>query len=235
MTRYFAAAGLALASMLLLAGGSNAAIVYTIGNTSVQNCATGGNPNGSHGLWTNPNNNIVSNSNCGAYFSINPGSLFTFNNDDADPNNWTGSLVGTATNPNGIQASFDITLTDFAEVYTPFKACPTCPYDPGTDTPDIDFFTNGSGTITVNSIVYQLAADPWAGDYAFQFGPGANDKAFEFGASTWMNIVGLHHHMDLNLTLARRVPEPSIIALFAIGLFSLGLMARRRRRRLAAA
>lgn len=80
------------------------------------------------------------------YYDTGGGTTFTLNNDDADSANWTGSLDGFAVDPQGVFAEIHISLSNFGEGAT-YKQEGGVAYNPGTDTPDIDFFQDVSGTI----------------------------------------------------------------------------------------
>ena len=179
-------------------------------------------------------------------FSIDPNvSIFTLFNDNADQSLWTGSLSAVASNPGGIQAEIEILFSGYEDTHTDYKQEGGGPYDPNTDTPDINFFSAATGTIDIDGFgIFSLAADPFEGNTYFQFGPGANAKsADEFGGSTWLRVMGptgaLHagsNHWDLNLTFKEipppniTIPEPSAALLFGFGLVGLGFAARGRRR-----
>ncbi|WOE74419.1 PEP-CTERM sorting domain-containing protein [Alterisphingorhabdus coralli] len=187
----------------------------------------------SHGLWTGNYN-----SGCSRHYSMQDGSLFT-----VDEHNQTATFTGSAINNKGAVAQIDLSFGGFLETIDGtnfiYKAGGG-PYNPGTDTPDIDFFTTGSGTITIDGRVFTLNPnDPFAGNTAVQIGPGANDKNKNFGASAWLNILDpyghpLSKHWDFNLNLHERpgtpVPAPAGLGLMALGLAGLGVALRRRRR-----
>lgn len=217
------------ASMLAgISATAQATTVYSVQSTSVVNC------NGAaHGLWTGQQN--FSGGSCGNYYDIS--GVFTVNDDDADTNNWTGSLNAFAINPQGTEATVALTFSNFAET-AKYKTENGVSYDQNTDTPDIDFFQDVAGTIEIDSVSYTV--DGFAGGYSFQWGPGGNAKnANEFGGSAWMFLSGpggnLPGHWDLNLAFATpntntEVPEPGAIAMFGLGLLGLGLARRRMRK-----
>lgn len=100
---------LAGASMLAgISGMAQASEVYFVQSTSVVGC-TGA--NASHGLWTGGQN--FSNGTCGNYYDIS--GSFTLNNDAPSTTGWTGSIVATAVNPQGVIATVNIALSNFAE------------------------------------------------------------------------------------------------------------------------
>ena len=200
-----------------IAGAAQASTVFAVTSTSVVNCGSA-----SHGLWTGNQN--FSGGSCGNYYDIT--GAFTLNDDDADPLNWSGSIVATAVNPQGLTASINIALSDFAET-AQYKTETGASYDQGTDTPDIDFFQTIAGTIEIDNVVYDV--DGPAGGYSFQWGPGGNAKdPNEFGGS----VSG---HWDLNLAFSTpptsvEVAEPGLIAVFGLGLLGLGVVRTRRRK-----
>ena len=212
--------GVAVAIAALGVGaGAQAATVYDVSSTSVTNCGSA-----PHGLWTN---NYYSGS-CANYFDIQQGSTFTFNNDDANSANWTGSLDMTAINPFGLVATVNFTLSGFAETGA-YKKEGGVAYNSATDTPDIDFFTLLSGTILIDGETFEVA--PMA--YNFQFGTGANAKSpIEYGGSAWLKSVGeqdqFDGHWDVNLTFTE-VPGPAAAGLVGLGLIGIGLARRRRK------
>lgn len=211
------------ASMMAIAMPAQASVIdydVTSHNAGTSSCP--------HGLWTNN----AFHSGCSKKFDFQDGTTFSV---DADAG--TGSFVGTAINNLGQVAELDLTLGGLVDALSgeDYKAG-GLPYDPTT----MDFFTNASGTITVDGAVYTLAADPFAGDTTFQFGTGANDKNSAFGGSAWLNLLNPHGyaipHWDINFNLAKRptdVPAPGGLALLALGVA--GIWAGRRRRAVRAA
>ncbi|MEM7564564.1 MAG: PEP-CTERM sorting domain-containing protein, partial [Pseudomonadota bacterium] len=198
-----------------LISNSHAALIYQVSDTSVVNCT-----DSPHGLWTN---NSVGGGSCSNYFSIS--GLFTVDNSDADSDNWTGSLVATATNPQNVVANINLSFTGFLDALSApydYKQEGGAAYNAAT----MDFFTGVSGSIGILGTDYSI--DSFVNDYTFQFGLGANAKnASEYGGSGWIQGPNLgSHHWDLNLTFAK-VPEPGIFALFGLGLLGLGLARRR--------
>jgi len=240
MYKWVAMAGLALAATLTTTAASNAAVIYQVSDTKVVNC---GGPASPHGLWTN---NLVSSGHCPNYFSIDTNvSVFTLLNDNADQSLWMGSLSAIASNPSGVAAEIEILFSGYEDTHTAYKKEGGGPYDPITDSPDINFFSAATGSIDIAGFgIFNLATDPFEGNTYFQFGPGANAKsADEFGASTWLRVIGptdvVHDgsdHWDLNLTFDEipppniQIPEPSAALLFGFGLMGLGFVARGRRR-----
>ena len=220
------------ASMLAgISGVAQASEVYFVQSTSVVNCGSA-----PHGLWTGQQN--FSNGTCGNYYDIS--GTFTLNNDAPSTTGWTGSIVATAVNPQGVIATVNIALSNFAETAA-YKTEGGVVYDQNTDTPDIDFFQTIGGTIAIDdgtsTVVYNVDG-PAA--YSFQWGQGGNAKnANEFGGSAWLLLSGpngqLPGHWDLNLAFTSpptntEVPEPGMVALFGLGFLGLG-MARRRSRK----
>lgn len=224
VTKILAAAGV----MALSAGTASADILYELSSTSVVNCS--GAP---HGLWTNTVR--PGGGSCAQFFDIQAGSTLLVRDDG------TGQLTATAMNPGGITAIIDIALSGFEEMLpsgSTYKREGGPAYDPLSDTPDIDFYTGGSGTIVIGGDVYTLnAADPFTGTTLFQFGGddmlGANAKDNDWGASAWLNVLDVQGaalpHWDLNLDFesARRVPAPGALMLFGLGALGLGAVRRR--------
>ncbi len=226
-------ATLTIASMSIMALPAQATIVYDVSSTSVVNCS--GAP---HGLWTNGD---IGGGTCSNYFDIQAGSTFTIFNDDADSANWYAELDATAKNPQNVLANIFLSLTGFVETYSTYKKEGGAAYNPLTDTPDIDFFTSVLGTITINSLIYDIDGfvSDSEGDYAFQYGLGGNAKsASEFGGSAWIksctdNVVVqgtscmTSSHWDLNLKFTE-VPEPTTLTLLGLGLIGLGFSRRKK-------
>ena len=192
-----------------------------------------------HGLWTNGlfGANSVDPAN---YFSI-ASALFTLDDlGDMDPSTFTATFAGSAVNPNGYVAVFNLALSEWHD--TPdgsfqYKVEQGVAYDPTLDLPDIDFFTGGSGTIDIydsmNNLLYSFTidtSDPFRDPTAFQYGPGGNAKDDEeLGASAWVNVNEYDRHFDFNVGLSA-VPEPSTWAMLLIGFFGIGGTLRRTRR-----
>lgn len=136
----------------------------------------------------------------------------------------TGSIFGHAS-ANNVRWLIDLTLGGFNDdlnTQDPIKA------SKGGD-PDLwEFYNTIAGTISTTGWVAEVVRT----GPALQIGFGANDKTTDFGASTWLDVVTLNgnssdYKWDLNMDLIA-VPEPSIIALFGIGLLGLGLARRRK-------
>ena len=198
-------------------------INYDISNATSGSCQ--------HGLWTN-----TVGSGCERRYAFQDGSTFSVDTDTG-----TGTFSGTAINSVGEVATLDITLSGLLDTLDgtgfTYKAGGG-PYDPSTQ----DYFSSALGTITLGSTVYTLnAADPFAGNTVFQFGPGANDKTSDFGGSAWLNLLDPYHnplaHWDINFDLTHvptQVPAPAGLALFGLGLAGAWGARRSRRRKLAA-
>ncbi len=188
-----------------------------------------------HGLYTG---NVGSG--CTRKYSFQDGTSFSWDTDAQ-----TASLTGTAINSAGQVATLDLSFSGFLETTEgtniDYKAGGLS-YDPVTDSPDIDFFTSGSGTITIDGNVYTLNSnDPFAGDTALQIGTGANDKNDSFGGSAWLNILDPNgypiRNWDINFNLDQiptDVPEPGAMGLLGLAVGGLWFGARRRRKRVAA-
>jgi len=190
--------------------------------------ATGTSSSCPHGLWTNQDHNSGA---CGNHYDINAWLTIY----DEDPDNLYAKLWGSASNGDYV-AEIDLTFKDFAETHK-YKQEGGAVYDPDY----VDFFTTVMGTIEIDSHIYDI--DFYAGDYAFQFGHGSSAKdPYVYGASAWIQSCKVDnaavrtadtyecmdsHHWDLNLDITKKVPEPSVIALFAAGLFGLGFARRR--------
>ncbi|MEM6856527.1 MAG: PEPxxWA-CTERM sorting domain-containing protein [Pseudomonadota bacterium] len=167
---------------------------------------------GKHGLWTN-----------GAFTP----ESFTFQDVifKVDRDNKTGSLKGTATNGSLI-AVIDITLDGFLDKLVNsgfvYKKEQGVQYSPALDDPNLDFFSNGVGTITIDGTVFNLSSDPFRGQTIFQFGKGANAKnPNELGGSAWLNIAGERKHWDLNFALSP-IPEPATWLMMILGFGLIG-------------
>jgi len=198
---------------------AQAKVVYNVSSTSKKNCA-----DSPHGLWTSSD---IGGGACSNYFDIGAGSTFTLYNDDADSSKWSAVLDATATNPFGAIADIQLTFTDFSETSTLYKKEGGGSYDPGTDSPDVDFFGAVSGKIEIDAVSYII--DGFVTDTLFQFGLGANAKVpTEFGASSWIVSSDiLSHHWDLNLQF-EEVSEAPLTGMLIMGL-SLMLAARSRK------
>jgi len=182
-----------------------------------------------HGLWTNGFN---VGGTCGNFFDIDSGTLTEF--DDG-----TAKLWATATNGGGFVADIELELSDFS-------ATPPGPVKQGGfsgssltngEKQDIidtwRFYEDIQGTITINSVVYQITI--LGGSPAYQQGDYANDKTPDFGASAWLKASrnGYDYaHWDINLDLTP-VPLPAAVWLFGSAI--VGLVGIGRRRKLAAA
>lgn len=176
-------------------------------------------------------------SGCNQRFSLQDGALFSI-----DTNTQTGTFTGSAINARGQVASIDLSFSDFLETTfgsgLGFRDQSGIGFNPATDTPDIDFFSNGSGTITVDGRRFSLNPnDPFLGNSLFQFGVGGDDTRDAFEGSAWINLIDRYGrrigNSDINLALTRRpgvpVPAPAGLGLLALGLMGLGFGLRRRR------
>ena len=222
----------AVAVIGLAAQTSTAATVrYELQSTPVTDC----NDN-RHGLWTND----LLPGTCANFFDIQPQSFI-----DIDESAGTGRMVGTAINPFGVEATFDITFGDWLDSIDgtgfTYKQGGGPAYDFRNDDPDMNFFTTvgANSVISIDNVDYLFdVADPFTGTTVFQYGAagtGANAKNDDLGASVWMNMAGLRgRHWDFNLNFAQIQPpppppvsEPATLAIIA-SVALLGLAAYRR-------
>ena len=197
-------------------------INYDVSNATSNSCP--------HGLWTNN----AFHSGCSKKFSFQDGTTFSVDTDAG-----TGTFSGTAINNLGETAVIDFTLTglldDLSGSGFNYKRGGGDPYDPSVQ----DFFTGGSGTITIGGDVFTLnPSDPFAGSTVFQWGAGANAlNSSPLGGSAWINILdplgNALRHWDINFNLTERpteVPAPGGLALFGLGLMGLWFGQKRRRK-----
>lgn len=199
---------------------------FSVQSTSVVNGKDKNGNDAPHGLWiANDADNLLGNSDTGAqYFDILAGTLFTLFDDD------TAKLTGSAVNPYGDKATFNLTFTGFADALpngaADYKKEGGDDYNPLTQ----DFYENITGQIVFDPISSATDTTVEFGTYVdphfLQFGPGANAKSeSEFGASAWIREAGwtqgsggdnmLADHWDLNLTL-EAIPEPTTFFVWSL-------------------
>lgn len=174
--------------------------------------------NAQHGLWTA--NDYRDNT-----FEVQDGAFFTIFDNDGEV---SAQLSGTATN-NKKLAQIDLLFSDFKETYA-YKREDGYNWNPSRDSVnDIDFFARMEGEIVIDGDIFHIDFCAACG-YGFQFGMGANAKnANEMGGSAWVanQYQTGTQHWALNLSLSEvDVPEPSTLAILAVGIA--GLVASRR-------
>ncbi len=200
------------ASTVICTSASAAEIVYNVSDFT----------GGKHGLWTNK-----SDEGADRYYSIEDGTTFT-----VDTDTMTAVLAGTAKNASGTIAVLDLTFGGFLENLNgtsfTYKKENGVSYNAATDSPDIDFYSTATGTITVGGNTFALnSTNPFAGGHLFQIGTGANAKSVtDFGASSWLIVDGQQSHWDINVQLSAAVPEPATWAMLLFGFFAVGGMMR---------
>ncbi len=219
MKKMLALSAAAVAVVAMPASASAAVLVY-----HATNYTSGP---GKHGLWTNSLNS-------------GPDRFYEFQNDmifTVDTDTGTGSLTGTAINPSDAVAEINIMLGGFLETTNgsafQYKQEGGGAYDPLTDTPDVDFFTTASGSITIDGTQFDLRSNPFANNYAFQWGQGANAKNNDFGGSSWLLVEDSNNrslaHWDVNFNLTA-VPEPATWAMMIMGFGAVGGAMRRKKK-----
>lgn len=190
----------------------------------------------SFGLWTN-----TLNTGGDVHYSIQTGTTFIRSDDG------TATFTGTATNPSGVGAIFDLTFTGFTEDYSVVKTGGLEEQD------DWKFYTGltADSKITVDGVDYfaQLvgAPDNVGTMPVFQYGTGANDKTADFGGSVWLDMYNAEgealfgdNHWDINFDLTNNpdlvpdnpgsgvdVPAPATLGLLALGVAALRLSRRK--------
>ena len=190
-----------------------------------------------YGLWTNS----LTAEKCSKYFALDVGTVFLRSDDG------TATFTGSASNPFGSTAIFDLTFTGFQDDYSVVKTGGTA------EQADWNFYTGltADSKITVDGVDYfaQLvgAPDNIGTMPVFQYGTGANDKTAAFGASTWMDMYSADgtalftagNHWDINVDLTENpglvpdrpnpgvdVPAPATLGLLALGVAALRLSRR---------
>jgi hypothetical protein len=174
---------------------------------------------------------------CNQRFSLQDGALFSL-----DTNSQTATFSGSAINQRGQVANINLSFSDFLDttVGTGFRFNTEGggSFDPFRDAPAIDFFSQGSGSITVDNQRFALnPRDPFRGNTIFQFGTGADNTPGAFEGGAWLNLIDRFGrsigNADINLAFARRagvaVSAPAGLGLMVMGLMGLGLGLRRRR------
>lgn len=185
---------------------------------------------GNHGLWTNGSNGWAQ-----PRFSFQDDVLLTIDTDTG-----TGTMTGTAINSLGQVAVLDLALGGFLETTLgsnfEYKQEGGAAYNEVTDINDVDFFTELSGSITIDGTQYDMSLPPFPNaqsgkSYAFQYGLGANAKRVnDFGGSSWLLVENQAYHWDLNFNLTA-VPEPGTWLLMILGFGAIGASMRSSRRK----
>ena len=201
---------------------------YEVTSTGKINCS--GSP---HGFWSN---SMAPGGSCGAYYDYQPGSTLT-----VDDTAGTAVLTATAINPHGHKVDISFSWSGMTDA----SGWAGMVKNGGNGDPSTwQYFSQGSGTVNFYSPTDNLtgsATVQMVPNTALQLGFGANDKTQEFGASSWITYAYQSaltktapttsqwgHHWDFNMEL-KAVPEPSTVALMAIGLVGLGLKRRQQR------
>lgn len=181
---------------------------------------------GKHGLWTN-----TYNTGADRFYAFQSDMIFTVDTDTG-----TATMTGTAINPSDAVAEINLSFDGFLESTFgssfAYKQESGGAYNAEFDTLDVDFFTAASGSITIDGEQLDLRANPFASNYAFQYGTGANAKNGAFGGSSWLRLEDQNGHdlahWDINFNLTA-VPEPATWAMMIIGFGAVGGSLRRKK------